>query len=79
MPKSNSRSLRPRLAQRASPFRLYRTGRLAELLDVDPSTIWKWVQSGVLPPPIEIGPRIRGWSEDQLAELFAQKRERVGG
>ncbi len=64
-------SRRSRLTHRANPFRLYRTGRLAKLLDVDPSTIWKWRQNGTLPEPIQIG-GIKGWSEQQLEEIFAQ-------
>ena len=59
-----------------SPFRIYRTHRLAELLDVDPSTIWKWRQSGVLPQPVQIG-GIHGWTEDQLQELYARRRRRL--
>jgi len=60
-------------ANKPSPFRIYRTHRLAELFDVDPSTIWKWRQNGTLPEPVRIG-GVHGWTEDQLEELFARRR-----
>lgn len=56
--------------QTPHPLRFYRPGRLAELLDVDPSTVWRWWRhQAVLPPPIQIG-GIRGWREDQVAHLL---------
>jgi hypothetical protein len=51
------------------PYALYRTGRLAELFDVDPSTIWKWRKTGVLPPFKEIA-GVRGLTGKQLAKLL---------
>lgn len=60
------------------PFRLYRVGRLAELLDVNASTIWRWRQSGVLPPPVEIG-GIHGWTEQQIAELMQRREGALAG
>jgi predicted DNA-binding transcriptional regulator AlpA len=57
-------------ASQPNPFRIYRVKRLAELFDVDPSTIWRWTKSGVLPPPVQIGPTIHGWTERQLAPLM---------
>jgi predicted DNA-binding transcriptional regulator AlpA len=56
------------------PLRFYRPGRLAELLDVDDATIWRWRKSGILPPPSEISPGIRGWTEEQIRELIEQRR-----
>jgi predicted DNA-binding transcriptional regulator AlpA len=50
---------------------LYRPHRLARLLDVDPSTIWRWRQQGVLPEPVVIG-GVRGWTEAQLQHLLGQ-------
>ncbi|MGF1620179.1 MAG: helix-turn-helix transcriptional regulator [Rhodomicrobiaceae bacterium] len=48
------------------PLRLYRITRLAALLDVHITTIWRWVQEGILPQPIEISPGVRGWPEPVL-------------
>lgn len=61
--------------QRPNPFRLYRTERLAELFDVDPSTIWRWRKSGELPPPVEIG-GVHGWTEEQLREVIERRRQK---
>jgi predicted DNA-binding transcriptional regulator AlpA len=71
---SRSTIVRARLRQGANPLRLYRTHRLAELFDVDPSTIWKWRQRGILPEPVQIG-SVHGWTERQLEALFRQHRE----
>jgi predicted DNA-binding transcriptional regulator AlpA len=50
---------------------LFRTQRLAALLDVNPATIWRWRRSGVLPPPVAIG-SIHGWTSEQVAALLQQ-------
>jgi predicted DNA-binding transcriptional regulator AlpA len=71
---SRSTIIRARLHQRANPLRLYRTHRLAELLDVNPSTIWKWTKRGILPQPVRIG-TVHGWTESQLETLFRQHLE----
>jgi hypothetical protein len=42
---------------------------LAELFDVNPSTIWKWRKAGVLPPFKEIA-GVRGLTGKQLAKLL---------
>jgi predicted DNA-binding transcriptional regulator AlpA len=56
------------------PLRIYRPTRLARLIDCDLSTIWRWRKTGVLPPPIQIG-GVLGWTEDQLKQLFQERRE----
>jgi predicted DNA-binding transcriptional regulator AlpA len=64
-------------AASSHPLRLFRTGRLAALIGVNESTIWKWRKSGVLPPPIQIG-SIHGWTEEQVRELYARRRRDRG-
>jgi predicted DNA-binding transcriptional regulator AlpA len=51
-------------------FNVYRTQRLAQLLGVYPSTIWRWRKTGKLPAPVKIG-GILGWTEEQVAALLA--------
>jgi predicted DNA-binding transcriptional regulator AlpA len=70
MPRSSI--IRARLHQRANPLRLYRTHRLAELLDVNPSTIWKWRRRGILPEPVHIG-GVHAWTEAQLQAVFDKR------
>jgi hypothetical protein len=58
----------------ANPNRIYRPGRLAELFDVDGTTIWRWSKNGTLPQFVEIG-GIRGLTEQQVTELLEQRRQ----
>jgi predicted DNA-binding transcriptional regulator AlpA len=57
---------------RLNPFTIFRPQRLAELLDVDRSSIWRWRRNGTLPPPVEIA-GIKGWTYSQIEHLFAQR------
>ena len=83
MPKPTKAQLlkgRRRLGDSASPhpFQLFRTDRLAQLFDVNESTIWRWRQNGVLPAFVEIG-GIRGLTSEQVAQVLAQRREAANG
>jgi hypothetical protein len=64
----------PARPHQANPFRLYRVGRLAELFDVDRTTIWRWERAGVLPAFVQIG-GVRGLTEAQFAELLKERSE----
>jgi predicted DNA-binding transcriptional regulator AlpA len=57
---------------RLNPFVIFRPQRLADLLDVDRTCIWRWRQNGTLPPPVEIA-GIKGWTWAQIEHLFAQR------
>jgi len=55
------------------PFNIYRVGRLAQLFDVSPETIWRWYAvDHTLPPPVVIC-GIRGWTEEQVAAVLKQQ------
>ena len=46
------------------------------------STIWKYVQNGLLPPPVRVGPRHVGWIESEIdaviaAQVFASRLDEV--
>lgn len=60
---------------RSHPFKIYRVKRLSELFDVDPSTIWRWHRDGLLPPAIQFSPQVKGWTEDQIAELLKKHQQ----
>ena len=62
------------LDYQAHPLRLYRSSRLAKLFGVDESTIWRWKQSGVLPPPAAKFPGFEAWTEEQLVDRVRQAR-----
>lgn len=68
---------RVRFSYQAHPLRVYRPGRLARLLDVNPSTIWRWEKDGVLPRAIEYG-GVRGWTETTLAKWFEEREQEAG-
>jgi len=58
-------------AAQPSPLQLYRTGRLAQLFDVHRSTIFRWRESGKLPPFVNIG-GVEGLTGDQMQRLYRQ-------
>jgi hypothetical protein len=60
---------------RSSPLKLIRPGRLAQLWDVDPSTIWRYRKDGILPPPVQVG-CIEGWTEDQLKAVMRPRQQK---
>jgi predicted DNA-binding transcriptional regulator AlpA len=60
-----------------NPIRIYRTNRLAKLLDLHPSTIWRMRQRREIPEPIEIAPGIVGWSETVVKEWLAGKQGEI--
>jgi predicted DNA-binding transcriptional regulator AlpA len=55
-------------------LRLYRPTRLAALLDVNESTIWRWRRDGRLPEPVTVA-GITGWTHDQIAALLKTDTE----
>ena len=46
---------------------------LAERWGINPSTIWRWVKSGRLSKPRELGPRVRAWPMSVI-EAFEEAR-----
>jgi predicted DNA-binding transcriptional regulator AlpA len=54
------------------PLTLFRPHRLAALLGVNPSTVWRWRQQGVLPAPVEIA-GIHGWTQQQIEEVLKRR------
>jgi predicted DNA-binding transcriptional regulator AlpA len=70
--KIKSKGAIPEVA-RTSTLRLIRPSRLAALLDCDRSTVSRWQQTGVLPPPVQIG-GVRGWFEHDLRELLERRQ-----
>jgi hypothetical protein len=62
------------VAANPHPLRLYRAGRLAELFDVNDSTIWRWRKNGVLPKFAKVG-GIEGLTEVEVARLLEQRSQ----
>jgi hypothetical protein len=57
-------------ASGSHPLQIFRPKRLAELFDIDESTVALWRRQGVLPEPAFKCGKIVGWTADQLAALF---------
>ena len=58
-------------------LQLFRVGRLAQLFDVDPSTIWRWKRDGKLPPFKEVC-GIEGLTGQQVMTLLKVETEEDG-
>lgn len=48
--------------------------QLAELLNVDPATLWRWRQRGEAPPSYKLGRR-RLYRRDEIERWVASRRE----
>ena len=40
---------------------------------VSDGTIWRWVATGVLPPPVQLGPQVRAWPLEVIEAYEAQQ------
>jgi len=56
------------------PIILIRPRVLAGQLGIGRSTLWRWVQQGILPRPIRIG-GIAGWRPEDIEAVIEQLRE----
>lgn len=57
--------------------RIFRPKDAAAKLGVVRPTLYRWIDLGLLPPPIRLGLRATGWRESALDE-FLTRREAVG-
>jgi predicted DNA-binding transcriptional regulator AlpA len=67
--------LRAGASYQPHPLKIYRPHRLAALLDIDATTLWRWRKAGIVPPPVEIGPGIRGWTEAMVGEMLQRRQD----
>ncbi|MBS1179811.1 MAG: hypothetical protein H6R06_4223 [Proteobacteria bacterium] len=40
---------------------------------VTPNTLWRWVQEGILPPPIRLGPQVSAWPLEVIEAYEAEQ------
>ena len=59
----------------ARPLQLIRVRDFAARLGVSLSTIWRMVRAGELDPPLALNPRVKGWEESYLLEIFERLRD----
>ena len=53
-------------ARNVTSDRILRLPKLSDKTGRAPATIWKDVAEGILPPPVQIGPRAVGWRESEI-------------
>ena len=58
----------PARQKSSRPKRYLREPDLRERYGVGRTTIWRWVKTGNLPPPVRLGPNVVGWAEEKLDE-----------
>lgn len=47
------------------------------LWSVSPSTLWRFVESGEIPKPYKVGPRVRCWKVRELRDYLAAYGQEV--
>ena len=52
---------------------LVRIKQVAIRIGVSRSTIYKWIEQGYFPRPIQLGPRAVAWSRDVIDEWIASR------
>ena len=55
--------------------RVIRLKEAGEILSVSTQTVRNWIASGYLPKPIQLGPRARGWLEEDFTQAIAAKKQ----
>jgi prophage regulatory protein len=52
---------------------IWRMKRVAQEVGAAPSTIYRWVQAGIFPAPVKIGPRASGWHSEAVVDWEATR------
>ena len=66
---------RAAIVEAPSPVRRYaRAKKICELLDIAPSTLWRWVKIGRFPKPYQLGPRATCWDLNEVEALIQGTR-----
>jgi prophage regulatory protein len=53
-----------------------RIGQVLELLPIGKSTVWLWVRTGRIPPPVKLGPRTTVWYRQDIEDVIAAAGEK---
>jgi len=58
----------------SNPTRKYiRAQKLATMLAVHRTTLWRWVQDGHMPRPVQLGPNTVAWDSSQIDAWLAER------
>lgn len=55
--------------------RVFRLKASFEFLGISPATGFRWIASGVLPKPLLLGPRARGYQFHTLEQILTSKQQ----
>lgn len=50
--------------------RMFTVSEVAELLGIARMTVYRWEETGILPPRIILGPSMSGWREEDISKLI---------
>ena len=64
--RSGAMADRPSEKRTDEPIRFIRASEIAARLGVARTTIYGWVEAGLFPPPIHLGPRVVGWIRSEF-------------
>ncbi len=62
-----------------SKQKLLRPKEVAEILGIGESTLWVWVQKGILPPPQKLSPRVTVFKKADIDRMVETGSWREGG
>lgn len=62
------------IEQKKSHLQIIRTGKLADLLGVSRTTIWRMEQEGKLPPRVRISEAVSGWLASDIEKWLEGNR-----
>ena len=60
--------------------RIMRQPEVLEVLGVAKTTLWRWINEGIFPPPVQPGgpnSRTKGWLKSDVDEYFANLKKRA--
>tara|TARA_B100000886_G_C20167392_1_gene384619 strand:+ start:389 stop:601 length:213 start_codon:yes stop_codon:yes gene_type:complete len=52
---------------------------LARLLNVSPSTIYRWSKNGQIPKPVSLGPNTTVWFKDEIEKWLNELKKKHRG
>lgn len=50
-----------------------RVKTIAQHIDVNPSTLWRWARSGAFPKPVKLGTRATAWRVSDVREYLVKR------
>ena len=71
-PSTTDELLKPR-----DPNAIVRPGELADILSISRPTLWRWEQSGKLPPKLRFSGRISGWRYKDIVEWLNRQGQQL--